>query len=81
LDEVLFPIPGLLDFKARLEEQGGEPMLFLDVFMLSSCEVEAEIEKALAGIPAMQKLSVRMDCVVQPDRMPDLRKRVLLDMR
>ncbi len=81
LDEALFPIPGLLDFKARVEGQGGKPMLILEVVMLSACEARLEIEKALAVLPAMEKLTVRMDCYTQAEYMPDLRKRVMLDGR
>ncbi len=81
LDEALFPIQGLLDFKARLEEQGGKTNLILDVFMLSDREIQPKIEKALAGIPAVKQLAVSMVCMTKPDTMPDLRKRIFLDGR
>lgn len=81
VDEALFPIPGLLDFKAKLEEQDGKPMLFLDVFMLSDDGMKSAIESALARIPAMEQLVVQMNCAVKTDSMPDLRKRILLDKR
>jgi phenylacetate-CoA ligase len=81
LDEAIFAIPDVLDFKASVLGQAGKYILMLEVYMLTARDVKAEIEMALSGVSELEKLELRIDFLVKPDYIPDLHKRVIVDGR
>ncbi len=65
LDEVLFPLPGLLDFQAGLARSpsGAEELrLHLNILPGRGQECMQQIQAILTRISALQNLTVQLDC-------------------
>lgn len=81
LDEVLFPIPGLLNFTATLTDDGATTSLAIETQMLAGGDATALVEKALRAVPAAQKINLAIRCVHNPNETGSLLKRVIVDQR
>ena len=81
LDDLLLPIPGLLDFKASLEQSEGRECLRLHLTTLpgSGEATRAAVAEALAREFTGKELAVRID--LAPDTVIHHAKRVLQDHR
>lgn len=81
LDELLFPIPGLLDFKARLTQVNGRETLHLRLTTLPDCgeEVQRQAAEAMRRHPLLQGLACTLD--LAPETLIHPGKRILEDNR
>jgi len=81
LDELLFPIPGLLDFTARLTAINGREALRLGLSALPGCgqEVQRQCEEAVRRHPLLQGLACILD--LTPGHSIHPGKRILEDNR
>jgi phenylacetate-coenzyme A ligase PaaK-like adenylate-forming protein len=81
LDEALFPLPGLLDFNARLEESDGREQLHLSLKLLPSRSTfrQQPVRELLSAVPALTGLSLTLDAPSETTIHPA--KRTLEDHR
>ena len=77
-DEVLFPIPGLLNFSVIVSGLGGDESLLVEAQMLTDADSTREMEKALESISSKRKI---VKCYHNPNEVGNLLKRVILDKR
>jgi phenylacetate-coenzyme A ligase PaaK-like adenylate-forming protein len=75
-DEVLFPIPGLLNFTISVANIEKDPSIHIEVQMLNDEDCTPLIEQALATIPAVKGLKVTVHCKHTPMESGSLRKRI-----
>jgi phenylacetate-coenzyme A ligase PaaK-like adenylate-forming protein len=80
-DEVLFPVPGLLNFSVTVTGERGKESLLIETKMLTEADAGELIEKALRKIPAVKNLDIRIACQYSPQEAGNLSKRVIIDKR
>ena len=81
IDEVLFPIPGLLNFSVTVTGTVGQESVTIEAHMLSRDDARKLIEKALEEILNLKRIQVRIYCQQDPNEVGSIRKRVIIDRR
>jgi phenylacetate-coenzyme A ligase PaaK-like adenylate-forming protein len=81
LDEALFPLPGLLDFSARLKERDGREQLHLSLVLLPSRSEfwQHSVRDLLSTVPALTGLDLSLETFPETTIHPA--KRTLEDHR
>ena len=80
-DEVLFAVPGLLDFTLHLSGSPGREVLSLDVRILKKGESSVKLLAALDGINILRDVKLNLSCRVAPEDPGSLLKRTIVDQR
>lgn len=80
-DEVLFALPGVLNFSVTVAAEGGREQVIVEVQMLTGADSARAVKEALEGISALQHLDVEVRCFQNPKEPGSLLKRVILDKR
>ena len=81
LDQVLFPIPGVLNFSATVTGTRDKPSLAVDVQMLSDADATSLLERALQSVPGIHNFDVTVHSYFNPNETGSLQKRLIADQR
>lgn len=80
-DEMLFRIPGLLNFSATLSGPPGREQILIEARMLTEANASPQIAQVLAGAPALQRFIIEITCTHTPNEPGSLLKRTIADRR
>ena len=78
LDEVLFPVQGLLNFSVTVSGSGGDESLLVEAQILTDEDSTCEVEQAVESLSSKRKI---VKCYHNPNEVGSLLKRVILDKR
>lgn len=81
LDEALFALPGLLDFKATLQGSPGQEELLIEAIWEHEVEDSNAARSLLLELPSLQSVDVRISHRYEPDYPGSLQKRIIHDLR
>ena len=70
LDEVLYELPWVIGFSARMTREGGSDRLLLDMEAVTGTSADAarEVEKRAAAAPGIARAGLKVDAVVTGER-------------
>lgn len=80
-DEVLFAVPGVLNFRVTVAAEEGRERVIVEAQMLEAGDSVRAVEKALGEVPSIRNLEVEVRCQHHPQEPGSLLKRVILDKR
>jgi phenylacetate-coenzyme A ligase PaaK-like adenylate-forming protein len=81
LDEVLFPISGLLNFSVAVVGDYQKPSLVIELQMLSDNDAVSSVRKALKSVRSISNVEMIIRCRKNPDESGSLAKRIIQDER
>jgi phenylacetate-CoA ligase len=80
-DEVLFAIPGLLNFTISVTIENNSECVDIRAHMLTDVDSRTQIENAISNLPSMASLKRTITCQHAPNEVGSILKRKIIDQR